>query len=310
MSPTFFTTDDGDIILRAGTESDPKYDFRVHKLILSLASPVFKDMFAVPQPPDQTLNEQHQIPVVDVPDPPEVLDTMLRFIYPGVELPKVASVSALGALFSVADKYNIASVYSFLKESLKTFLPAEPFAVYAAACRFGFMEVAREAAKTGNTRCIIYGNYDKEVQHVSSADLFRWMRFVQEREELGRRRIEAALEWWFMSDGADCDHEEGGRQFYFRLEKAVVDAFASNPCVGRKDLLDVLDTVPDPPLGCKPSPDSESADFYRGGGGEYVFNCPLQPMSIRNYLAEIAQDLDDVNRTMLDKAFGKVVWSG
>ena len=68
MSPTFLTTTDGDIVLRAGPEPDSKHDFRVHKFILSLASPVFKDMLAFPPPPDQTSNE-HQLPVVDVLDP-------------------------------------------------------------------------------------------------------------------------------------------------------------------------------------------------------------------------------------------------
>ena len=48
---TFFTTDDGEIVLRASSQPNSKYDFRVHKFILSLASPVFKDMFTFPQHP-------------------------------------------------------------------------------------------------------------------------------------------------------------------------------------------------------------------------------------------------------------------
>ena len=105
MPPTsFFTTDDGDIILRAGTEPDSKHDFRAHKLILSLASPVFKDMFAFPQPPSQISNEPHQLHVIDVLDPPEVLDLVLRFVYPGVEPPKITDLSVLSTLLSATDK--------------------------------------------------------------------------------------------------------------------------------------------------------------------------------------------------------------
>ena len=51
MSPSLFTADDGDVLLCAGPKPESKHDFRVHKLILSLASPVFKDMFASPNHP-------------------------------------------------------------------------------------------------------------------------------------------------------------------------------------------------------------------------------------------------------------------
>jgi len=70
MSPTFFTTKNGDIILRAGPVSGLRHDFRVHKLILCLASPVFKDMFIFPQPPYKDQNEGHRFPIVDILEPP------------------------------------------------------------------------------------------------------------------------------------------------------------------------------------------------------------------------------------------------
>jgi len=41
-----FDAPDAEIILRA--LGPPRRDFRVHKLVLSLASPVFKDMFSFP----------------------------------------------------------------------------------------------------------------------------------------------------------------------------------------------------------------------------------------------------------------------
>ena len=69
---------DGDIILRA--QCSPKnHDFRVHKLVLSLASPVFKDMFGIPQPRPDTLNVD--IEVIGMTDPPRGLDLVLRLIY-------------------------------------------------------------------------------------------------------------------------------------------------------------------------------------------------------------------------------------
>ncbi|KAF9649411.1 hypothetical protein BDM02DRAFT_3082846, partial [Thelephora ganbajun] len=184
-----FTTDDGDVILRAGSAPGLQHDFRVHKLILSLASPVFKDMFAFPQPPDRTLNGQHELPVVNVPDSPEVLDTILRFIYPGVDPPKITKPSTLIALLLTADKYNITSICTILRDTLKTFLPVHPFGVYVVACRFGFLEEAKGAARVAGSKSIMDGEFDEEVRHISSVDLLRFVRFVQEREHKGRSKI-------------------------------------------------------------------------------------------------------------------------
>jgi len=92
MSLDFFTSD-GNVVLRAGQGSHLVHDFRIHKFILSLASPVFKDMFAFPQPPDH--NEQPNTPIVDISEPPFVLDMILRLVYPGVELPNIPDVSTL-----------------------------------------------------------------------------------------------------------------------------------------------------------------------------------------------------------------------
>ena len=307
MPPTFFTANDGDIILRAGTEPDSKHEFRVHKFILSLASPVFKDMFAFPQPPDPALNERHQPPVVDVLDPPEVLDMILRLIYPGVEPPNIADIQTLSVLLSTADKYNITSVYPVLRAALKTFLPCHPLGVYAVACRFGFLEEAKEATKAGKTSHITNEAFDEQVLHLSTTDLLRWVRFVQGREDDGREIIKTSLDWMDRSDdcGPNCIHgnTNDGEDFYFLLEKAVTDAFRADPCVGVKDLFAVLDTVPDPPTGCK-SP-QRSGEYYYYVGATEEFSCPLQPMTIRNCLLGIADELRDLNRRMLDEAFGK-----
>jgi len=304
MSLTF-TTYDGDIVLRAGPEPDSKHYFRVHKLVLSLASPVFNDMFTFPQPLNQTSNGQ-QLPIVDLLDPPEVIDAILRHIYPGVEPPKIADIPTLTALLSAADKYNITSVYPVLKDALKTFLRHDScFRAYIVACRFGFSEEAKEAARVGNTQSIMDQSIAEEVQHISSTDLLRWVKFVQERERAGRDLIGELLDWRHLDEGADCDHGEVGKDFYFRLEKAVENAFVENPFVDSKDLWAVLDKIPDPPLGCGPSPHFESGEYYFCRAVEEPFlSCPLRPMSIRSNLVGITGELGVINAMMLDEVFG------
>ena len=306
-SSTFFTVNGGDIILRAGPDPSSKRDFRVHKVILSLASPVFADMFGLPQPSDQNQSAEHQLPIIEVTDPSEVLDKFLRLIYPGVEPLTIGDLPTLTALLSAADKYNVTSVYPILKDTLKTFLPLRPFGVYIVACRFGFSEEAKAAARVGSARSITHGDFSEVVQHISSTDILRWVQLVQEREIKGRQVIEWGLDWTLMDDNYSCEHGEAGRTFYFRLEKAVVDAFALNPSIESKDMFDVLDEVPDPPPACKSPP--ESGSFYRGGGGDDAFDCPFQPMTIRHFLVEIAQDLGDINRKMVDQAFRKGIGS-
>ena len=306
MSSTLFTTSDGDVILRAGTDPDSKHAFRVHKFILSLASPVFKDMFTLPQPPDQS--EEHQLPVVDVSDPPKSLDMLLRLIYPGVEPPEIPDIPTLTALLSAADKYNITSIYPTLRGALETFSSRYPFRAYVVACRFGFPEEARAAARVGTTKSIISEGIDEEVQHISSIDVLRWVKFVQEREREGLSLIGESLDWWQVSTESSCVHRDDGRDFYFRLEKAVEEAFCSNPCVGSDGLFAILNKVPDPPLGCKSLPDS--GEFCYDACVKDAFKCLFQPMTIRNNLVGVAEELGKLNYKMLDEAFKKEIGSG
>lgn len=306
MTSTFFTTDDGDVILRAGSEPGPKYDFRVHKFILSLASPIFKDIFALPQPPTNTSSEQHQPPVIDIQEPPEVLDIILRFVYPGVELPKIGDQSTIITLLSAADKYNIASMYPTLRENLKASLSPRGggFLAYVAACRFGFPEVIKEAARVSTTRSLTYARNPEDVQQISSADLLRLVQFVITRESEGLSRIAEILDQPYLEDITKCSHSgEDAQDYYFHLEKEVGRAFVDDPCIGSRDLFALLDRINDPPTGCDPPP--KSAEWYFEGGDENAFGCPLQPMTIRRRLSEIAEILAHTNKEMLKKFFGQ-----
>ena len=302
MSSTFFTTTDGDIILRAGPKPYSKHDFRVHKFILSLASPVFKDMFAFPQPPDQILDEEHQLPIVDILDPSDILDTILRLIYPGVEPPSITVLSTLHALFSTADKYNIASICPVLREQLKVLLPDNPLTAYIIARQFGFLQEAREAAKVLAPANFVFNSPPEALQYISTTDLYRLFQFLERREHFGIHMIQDALGSEYL-DFVKCTHGVGGKEYYFRLQKAVEGEFAMDPSVGPKDLLTVLDKIPDPPPGCKAPP--MSADWYLEGSNEDAFHCPLQPMTIRKNLADLAEALAAHNIEELNQLFGK-----
>jgi len=140
-SDEMFNWPDGDIILRAthGTESR---DFRVHKLFLSFASPVFKDMFNLPQPSPAAST----IDTIDMVDPPRALEVILHFIYPSCDPPAINDLTLLSEVLVLADKYDIRAARSRLRPSFVEFAKTEPLRVYAIACRLGFEDEMKIAS--------------------------------------------------------------------------------------------------------------------------------------------------------------------
>ena len=147
-----FDSPDADLILHASCPTqadlpDPlPSDFRVHRLILAIASPVFRDMLSLPQPP--TSSATTSLPIVDLSESPSTLDLFLRFIYPVAE-PPIPDLSTLVTVFEPAVKYEAEGVISRLKKILVSggFLKADPFRVYCIAVRWGFEAEAKIASR-------------------------------------------------------------------------------------------------------------------------------------------------------------------
>ena len=133
-----FDAPDADIILRA--LGPPKRDFRVHKLLLSLASPVFKDMFSLPQRTSDDSRESTvaEVEIVEVTDPADALDIVLRMIYPFNPPSLDGSFNTLVECLAIADKYRIKGAKSRLYTMLTRMNATQPLRVYATASRFGF----------------------------------------------------------------------------------------------------------------------------------------------------------------------------
>lgn len=135
----YFNDADADLILRTSNVYG-NAPFRVHKHRLSEASTVFRDMLAMPQPySDGT-------PFVDVSETKEVIDKLLRFIYP-CDNPVILDLASLVGVIEAAVKYDAAIVVATLKPILikPEFLTSNPVRVYAIAIRFDFAEEMKVA---------------------------------------------------------------------------------------------------------------------------------------------------------------------
>ncbi|TCD63775.1 hypothetical protein EIP91_004958 [Steccherinum ochraceum] len=116
--------EDGSVILSAKDTL-----FRVYKGILCDASPVFRDLFTVPQPPDREMMEG--CPVIRLNDSEEDMENFLKVLFQGiramrtVEGPVAASVywPITRALIRLGDKYQVDELLEEGKERLQARLP-------------------------------------------------------------------------------------------------------------------------------------------------------------------------------------------
>ncbi|KAJ6592773.1 hypothetical protein B0H19DRAFT_1245599 [Mycena capillaripes] len=134
-----FDNASADLILR----SSDGIDFHVHRLVLSLASSVFTDMFTVPQP-----FSEPGVPTVQMAESSVVLDMALRFWYPGAEPPTVQTLDELRAVLeTLVMKYDMHFFLHAAKKHLRGYLEDDPVAVFAIACRHEWKDIALEAAR-------------------------------------------------------------------------------------------------------------------------------------------------------------------
>ena len=71
-----FDVPDANLIIR----SSDNVNFRVHKSILAMASPFFKDLLSLPQPPDGEIVDG--LSVVQLPESSELLTYLISVLYP------------------------------------------------------------------------------------------------------------------------------------------------------------------------------------------------------------------------------------
>lgn len=217
-----FNDPKADIIIR----SVDNVDFRTHRLILSLASPVFEDMFGLPQSPTNeggTAGEMKDgLHVVCLSESSELVHLILSFSHPRCA-PKVEDLGQIGDLMAVAIKYDMEGLSERLKDMARSLLnqiiEEDPIRAYAFACRFRLTDEIRKAAKR-SLRIPMSGMLETppvpELNYITGAqlhDLYRYHRKCGKVSgALASKSIwlppstEASVVWFVGSPG-HCDYD-------------------------------------------------------------------------------------------------------
>jgi len=137
-----------DLILRSSDEVP--VHFRVFKNILSLASPIFADMFSIPSP--SPLSEKPhggvQVPVVPLSEHSTALDIALRHIYPVQRTPKTDTLHCASILAEFSRKYQVEVFHQFIIGYLRDGIKNDPVGVYAIAVTYGYDDIGADSARS------------------------------------------------------------------------------------------------------------------------------------------------------------------
>jgi hypothetical protein len=104
-------------------QSSDLVNFRVNKLVLSVSSPFFADMFSLPQPPEnETVDGLPVVAVVQLSEDAEILNSLLTMLYPVPSAVPTSYDKAL-ELLTAAQKYDMAGVQSSIRTEIKSWGP-------------------------------------------------------------------------------------------------------------------------------------------------------------------------------------------
>ncbi|KAF8448891.1 hypothetical protein L210DRAFT_3439488 [Boletus edulis BED1] len=161
-----------DIILR----SSDNIDFRVFKLFLSLASPFFETLFEIPQPAEESEDQEVKdgLVVVPVTEDSKTLDALLRFCYPCTlaEDPQIDVLKDALDVLEAARKYSLDVIEKKARQAIASpkILEVDPLRSFAIAHRGRLREETLLAARYTLTQPLI-PSWFQEVDMITATDL-------------------------------------------------------------------------------------------------------------------------------------------
>ena len=164
--------------------SDDDVVFKLHRVILILASDFFKDMLSLPQPSTGDLGSSKDdyydgLLLIKVSEQSDVLERLFRLCYP-VDDPPLETIDVVRATLEAAMKYQMAEAVKITKRRLLALARHEPLRVYAVACCFSLEEEASAAAKEVFKQKAQDG-YVRELEDISIGAYHRLLSYCDRR---------------------------------------------------------------------------------------------------------------------------------
>lgn len=189
---------------------------RVPKSLLSLASPVFSEMFSVPQPNSSPDSDTPTDLPIDLSEPSKTIKLILSLCW-HTDSPTsllIDSLSDIANLLQAADKYDIKTIQEHARYSLTRakFLENEPLRVYAIASRYGAHDIAALAAQRVLRYPLLHEEYFSELEIVDGGTIYRVLRY---HKQCMAAALEVAINHTWIRDGTyvfiDCPeaHPDG-----------------------------------------------------------------------------------------------------
>ncbi|KAF8340587.1 uncharacterized protein EI90DRAFT_2084567 [Cantharellus anzutake] len=194
-----------DVILRADDT-----DFRVHTTILRQASPFFQSLFELPQP-----RGSDDMAVIEMTEEADVLEVLVRLIYPKPYQPSITSLDHAIRLLRAADKLEIEYAVKPIHDAIASITEAEPNPVraWAIAARFG-INAAIKAATVRYLKCNDEAMLEERVEELCHVDGLSHFDFITKRKNaLKEAKVAIAETNWRCND---CQGAPAWRKQYER----------------------------------------------------------------------------------------------
>ncbi|KAJ7224115.1 hypothetical protein GGX14DRAFT_648551 [Mycena pura] len=178
-----FNDEGADVIVRS---SEDKVDFRVHRAVLSMASPFFGTMFSLPQGDTAVLggNTRDGLPVVEFAEDKGTLAVLLRLCYPAHmvldcidALRLLPTIELVLSVLVAADKYQMDGVERLARSAFVDirFLDSESPALrlFALAVKNGLHAEAKVWARHTLSAPVLGQYYIRELEYITAATYHR-----------------------------------------------------------------------------------------------------------------------------------------
>ncbi|KAJ3544090.1 hypothetical protein NM688_g5782 [Phlebia brevispora] len=283
-----FDDSDADIVL----QTSDNVTFRIHSLLLSKVSSVFRDMLTVPHPPatSDTSNPEYVdgMPVVRVTEDSGTMDAFLRCCYP-VPNPTLY-IWDFAAIYRAADKYDVEAVKQHVARELSRYIPQTDYCLFAyvLACHFGLRDKARRAARQTLEikREDLLEPYFPELELVPASTLVHLLNY---RRLCRSRLADLFTPIWHI----DSPENREGRPPLWEL--CYIESRPHCSCVVYVGAFD-----DSPPELDEDSNDRYRAIFGEGGGDEDMFDSYWVKAWCMDYMTRTAEALRQDNQHIHD----------